>query len=167
MPLEIQQVPQVEKSFPEAVGKIADLYKKVFLDTEEGRKQRDERWRSAALESSVCSDQITELGEVMKVVDIKRKEFPDIKKYAELFFGQVKEEPARNFLRDIWWSRIAIPDDHDKVIYTGGKVARNIFGDMGIELSTCGKPLKKITLELAISSFLQGKLQPKPTLQPK
>lgn len=167
MPLEIQQITQAEKSLPEAVGKIADLYKKVFLNTEEGRKQRDELWHSAALELSEYSGKITELGEVMKVVDAKSKEFPGIKRYAQLFFGHVKEESAKDFLGDIWCSRITIPDDHDKVMYTGGKEARNMIGEMGIETSICCRPNKNITLELAISSFLQGKLQPKSTPQPK
>lgn len=170
MPVEIQKVPQVEKSLPETVRKITGLYlmdkQKIFVG-EKGKEQRNELWRSAASEFSEFSGKITELDEVMKDVDVKKKKFPELTRYSQLFFGHTGQGSVKDFLGDIWCSRVIPSEDFSEIMIPGTQLAKNMLGEMGIETTLCGNPVKKITLELAMSSFLMGNLKIKSAPQKK
>jgi len=167
--LEIRSKPisEVQKPPDEVISKIAELYSsdmnKVY--SKEAEEERNKEWDSVAKKFSDYSGIIKELGKVIIEVNKKKKEFPQITEYVQNFFGDVGE--GRDFLGDLWCSRIAPSADPIEIIVNGGKEARNMFGEMGIPRSICGKTLEKVTFEKAVSLVLQGKPKLKPTPQPK
>lgn len=139
----------------ELIGQIKELYfqsKGGKLSTPE----IDKELKKAANKFIPYSTKILEIGEIIQVN--KTEKLPDMTDFGKTYFKHVEEETSREFLGDILKSRK--PEFPN---FEAGKMLR----EMGIKIGACNKPLQEVTTERVIRSVLQGKLQFKPTPQPK
>lgn len=167
---ENQPRPEAQVMLPQAVNDVVKLY----LDYQSGAgarsiKERDNSWKQTAKQNPAFSEKITELGEALKEANKKKKEHSDIAitKYPELFFKNVPDEQVKEFLVNIWCSRITVPDNPNLLMGIGYAVADDMRREMTKKDNNGNfctiQP--KVSLAEVMGSVLQGKL--KLTHQPK
>lgn len=152
-----QLIPKAEASLQDAVDTISALFLRDQINEfYKNVEERDASWQNAAQEHFSFSSKISELSRVQEDANKKMEKNPDLTTHAQLFFGHVGGNKAQNFLGNIFCNRIS-PEAN--LMLDGINLAHAMISEMGIESNLCGGPVEKITLEKAITSVLQNRLQ--------
>ncbi len=165
-----KRIPQPEAKYPpqDLITEIKYLYltgkHSVFLG-EEGEKQRNRNWRAAVEEFPVYADQIDGFKKVTEDVKQKKKENPSIRNITNYFI--LKNEEAGMFLDDILLSRVTPAKSPLDTQVALSKQALAMTEEMGYKDVWRNNKFKRVSIEEAISSILQGNLKLKSTPQPK
>ncbi len=165
---EIQPNPEAQEVLPEAAEAVSDLYMGdqlgALLSTQ-GAEKRDDIWNETAQEFPAFSEKIKELRERLKVIaEVKKTSSDAVATTTRIPFREIEDEMARDFLGDVFFSRMITPQKQMDNLNPLDEV-KAMGKEMQLRNGWHGEDAKKITINNIAGSVLQGKLRI--THQPK
>lgn len=155
--------PEAREMLPEAIKEIIRLYVGDQLSGVlkiQSPEERDTFWNRASQKYAPFAENIRELRESLKTINITKKAYPEpLTVVMLLHFSEVSDEMAQTFLTDVLFARTTRSPEYMDHSIEPYKEAEAMARELGAQDGLRGQQIKTVSLDQAVGAVLTGSLR--------